>query len=371
MDARVIDLAGLDALVRALRAADYEVIGPQPGAGAITYDRLETADQLPAGWTEQQDAGRYRLVRRDDEAVFGFASTQDSWKRHLLPPHSTVFTANRDGGTFSLQTPEPPPRPFAFLGVRACDLAAIAVQDRVFLRDTMRDTTYAAHREDLFVVALQCTTPGGTCFCVSMGTGPRSKAGYDLALTELLEPAHRFVVEVGSERGAALLATVPSDVAGPADVTAADALVEAAAQQMGRHLDTAGLKDALYAGLDHPHWEEVAERCLACANCTMVCPTCFCTTIVDSTDVTGTTATRERRWDSCFTIGFSYTHGGSVRESVSSRYRQWLTHKLATWIDQFGTSGCVGCGRCITWCPVGIDITAEAAAIRAPAEVTR
>jgi sulfhydrogenase subunit beta (sulfur reductase) len=134
---------------------------------------------------------------------------------------------------------------------------------------------------------------------------------------------------------------------------------------MGRQMDTNGLKELLQGNPTHKQWDDVAARCLTCANCTMVCPTCFCTTVEDHTDLTGQTAERVRRWDSCFTLDFSYIHGGSVRTETKSRYRQWMTHKLASWIDQFGTSGCVGCGRCITWCPVGIDITAEVAAIRA------
>ena len=133
---------------------------------------------------------------------------------------------------------------------------------------------------------------------------------------------------------------------------------------MGRSLDQEGLKELLYENRNHPRWDDVADRCLSCANCTMVCPTCFCTTVEDSTDLTGDTAERVRRWDSCFTMDFSYIHGGAVRKSVKSRYRQWMTHKLGTWQDQFGSSGCVGCGRCITWCPVGIDITEEVAAMR-------
>jgi ferredoxin len=93
----------------------------------------------------------------------------------------------------------------------------------------------------------------------------------------------------------------------------------------------------------------------------MVCPTCFCTTPEDITDVTGEHAERWERWASCFELDFSYLHGGSVRQSGVGRYRHWITHKLSTWYDQFGHSGCVGCGRCIAWCPVGIDITEEAA----------
>ena len=138
---------------------------------------------------------------------------------------------------------------------------------------------------------------------------------------------------------------------------------------MGRSMDTCNIKDLFYRNLEHPRWNNVAERCLTCANCTMVCPTCFCTTIEDVTDLTGEHAERWRKLDSCFTMDFSYIHGGSVRASTKSRYRHWITHKLATWIDQFGTSGCVGFGRCITWCPVAIDITEEVHAIRKSEEL--
>ena len=145
---------------------------------------------------------------------------------------------------------------------------------------------------------------------------------------------------------------------------AADVVVARAAQRMGRELQIDGLHDLLLRNLEHPRWDEVAARCLACGNCTMVCPTCFCTSVDDITDLSGDSAERVRRWDSCFTMMFSHLHGGSVRTSARSRYRQWLTHKLAAWIDQFGSSGCVGCGRCITWCPAGIDLTEEVRAVR-------
>ena len=151
--------------------------------------------------------------------------------------------------------------------------------------------------------------------------------------------------------------------------TATEAESRAAGQvsesvQISKVLDTTDIKGLLYRNYENPRWIEVANRCLTCGNCTLVCPTCFCNTIYEATDLAGKHAERWRKWDSCFNVDFSYIHGGSIRSSPMSRYRQWMTHKLATWIDQFGTSGCVGCGRCITWCPVGIDITEESRAIR-------
>jgi ferredoxin len=198
-----------------------------------------------------------------------------------------------------------------------------------------------------------------------MGTGPRAKEGFDLALTEVLQGGHRFVVEVGTERGREIVSSLPTRPATSDDVGAALLVTHEAAKRMGRELDTMRLPELLAASRDHPRFREVAECCLTCGNCTAVCPTCFCTSVEDVNDLADGSAERWRTWDTCFSVDYSYIHGGSVRRSPMSRYRQWLTHKFGTWVDQFGTSGCVGCGRCITWCPVGIDVTEELAAIRA------
>jgi ferredoxin len=244
-------------------------------------------------------------------------------------------------------------------------LHAIAVQDKVFLDGPHVDPIYRARREQAFVIAVNCGKGGGTCFCVSMKTGPKASFGFDLAMTEVIEAdRHYFIVEIGTERGAEILQAAPHRAASESERRKAEEVIERTAAQMGRTLDTDDIKGLLYRNYEHPRWDDVTSRCLTCANCTMVCPTCFCTTVEDVTDLTGEHAERWRRWDSCFTVDFTYIHGGSVRATPRSRYRQWMTHKLATWIDQFGTSGCIGCGRCITWCPVGIDITEETRAIR-------
>jgi ferredoxin len=360
----VVARGHLDQLLDAITRRGFRLIGPTLRDGAIVYDEISSSADLPAGWTDEQDGGTYRLRRRGDEALFGYNVGPQSWKRHLFPPSSLLSRVrSEDGMSFAAAEEE---APLAFIGVRSCELHAIAIQDRVFLGGRHQDPVYADRREGAFIVAVNCGQAGGTCFCVSMQTGPRAQSGFDLALTEFLDgDRHEFLVEIGTARGADVMTEVTCRAARPADAATADQIIDHTAASMGRQMDTNGIKDLLYANFEHPRWEEVAGRCLACGNCTMACPTCFCFSVENVSDLSGTQAELHRSWDSCFTMDHSYLHGGAVRVSNRSRYRQWMTHKLATWIDQFGTSGCVGCGRCITWCPVGIDITEEVAAIRA------
>ncbi|WP_142525360.1 4Fe-4S dicluster domain-containing protein [Methylacidimicrobium cyclopophantes] len=360
-----MDREGLQALLDVLTSRGFGVVGPRVRDEAVVYEPIRNVADLPEGWTDRQDGGRYRLERREDRALFGYAVGPHSWKQFLFPSRQRLWQARRtETGLEFLEEPSRDER-WAFLGVRACELCAIAIQDRVFLGGVHRDRSYAERRQRVFVVAVQCAEPSGTCFCVSMQAGPKATCGFDLALTELLHAgSHRFLVEAGSRVGQEVLAAIPHRPANEDERRAAEKVTALAAARMGRTLETRGIRELLQSHPEHPRWEEVASRCLSCGNCTMVCPTCFCSTVEDHSDLSGKHTERMRLWDSCFTLGFSYLHGGSVRKEIRSRYRQWMTHKLSTWFDQFGSSGCVGCGRCITWCPVGIDITEEARAMR-------
>jgi ferredoxin len=363
---RTLPADRLDDLVRALRRRG-RVVAPVLREGAISPGEIESAAELPRGWTDRQEAGTYRLERDPRDLSFGFTLGAQSWKPYLFPPRLRLWSARREAdGSFAPRAEPDPPGEEApaqvFLGVRPCDLAAVVVQDRVFLQGPHEDPDYRRRRERAFLVAVTCSQAAATCFCTSMGGGPRAERGYDLALTELRdEQGHRFLVESGSERGAEVLAELPVQGACPSDREGAERLAAATAAQITRRMP-ADVARVLRRSAVHPRWDEVARRCLACTNCTLVCPTCFCMAVEDTTDLTGA-AHRERRWDSCFTAQHSYIHGGSVHASTASRYRQWMTHKLSSWFDQFGSSGCVGCGRCITWCPAAIDITEEAAAV--------
>lgn len=360
----LLERAAFDKLLVAVRAKGFQTIGPVVKDSAIVFDPVDTAADFPIGWADSQDGGSYRLARNNDPALFGYAVGMQSLKKYLYPPVRTVLEVERNGKKFKAVSPEGECQKIAIIGVRPCDLAALAVHEKVLEHGPHADPDFKKRRGNAIIVAVNCTRPGGTCFCADMGTGPRADGGYDILMTEMFSSSsHAFLIQGGSPIGEEIIGSLSCRAASETEIKAADHALEQAAKNMGRHLGQAGLKEALYKNFDHPRWEEVAERCLNCANCTMVCPTCFCMNIEDTTDLSGHKAFRNRRWDSCFTVDFSYIHGGSIRASGMSRYRQWLLHKLSYWHDQFGLAGCVGCGRCITWCPVGIDITEEAAVI--------
>ncbi|MBF6076715.1 4Fe-4S dicluster domain-containing protein [Nocardia beijingensis] len=367
-DIVMIDRAGLDRLVDVLQQRGYRVIGPQVRDNAIVLDELDSGKRLPAGWGVETAPGRYRLHRRDDAAVFAHSAGPGSWKQFLHPPRRKIAQFGPD---LEPEPVEESPVRSAFLGVRGCDLTSIAILGKVLGGGAHPDASFTARRKELFIVAVNCTEPGGVCFCASMGTGPGVSAGYDLALTERIDAeGHRFLVDVGSADGAEILAEITARPAEAEQIAAARAAVTAAAGRMGREMPEVDIRALLHESRESPHWHDVAGRCFTCGNCTMVCPTCFCTSTEDVTDLTGDHAERWEHWSSCFELDFSYLHGGSVRQSGESRYRQWITHKLSTWYEQFGSSGCVGCGRCIAWCPAEIDLTAEVARLAGSAEET-
>jgi len=360
----LIEAAALPRLFDVLRERGYTIVGPTVRDGAIVVAELDSAAELPYGVGVDTDAGRYRLRDRPDRAAFGHSAGPQSWKTVLHPARAPLWSADRaPDGTVVVREPVERHR-YALLGVRPCDLAAIGVLDRVLTGGRHTDPIYAGRRDGNLIIAVECTEPGATCFCTSMGTGPHAGPGFDLAMTELTDGGdHRFLVRAGTPAGAEILTALPRRPADDATVAHASGAVADAATRMGRTMQAEGLPDLLAASRESPHWDDVASRCLTCGNCTMVCPTCFCTTTEDVTDLTGDHAERWRVWDSCFDLDFSYLHGGSVRTSGQARYRQWISHKLGTWHEQFGSSGCVGCGRCIAWCPTGIDITQEVAAL--------
>ena len=362
---KIIDIHEFDNLISKLKEKGYITVGPTIQNGAIIYSEINSSSDLPIGFTDTQKPGFYRLEKTDNNAFFNFVVGPQSWKKFLYPSIQKLFTAYYKNNKLEIEKPEPPANKYAFIGVRSCEINSIEIQDRVFFGGEYQNSNYKTLRKNSLIVAVNCSKAEENCFCTSMGTGPEVKSGYDILLTEIInEKEHYFLIETGSERGEEIVNDLNTREASESELSKKNQVIQKTISQIQKHLDTENLKDILLKNLESPLWDEVAKRCLACGNCTMVCPTCFCMTIEDYTDLMKTKAERIQKWDSCFTLEYSYIHGGSIRVSIGSRYRQWLTHKLASWHEQFGTSGCVGCGRCITWCPVGIDITEEATKIK-------
>ncbi len=356
----ILPSADFQRLLDILHVRGYRIAGPTVRDGSVGWETIRRVSDLPIGWRDHQEPGRYRLEQTGSGEIFGVVHGPQSLKPFAFVPREPLLQIERTGGGFTAHPKIPRAEKVAVFGARACDLAGLAIQDQIFLNGPYQDTYYAVRREGLFIIAVNCTRALPTCFCASMDTGPRAKHGFDLALTEVDD---QLVVEPGSEAGSDLLAALTPSPVSHNVLDEAAARVDACARSQVRRLDHTRLPQALYDAHDHPRWDEVAARCLACTNCTMVCPTCFCHTVEETPDLTGQRTEHARLWDSCFTQEHGYLHGKNIRPTIKDRYRMWLTHKLASWIDQFGTSGCVGCGRCITWCPVGIDLTEELSAL--------
>lgn len=356
-----LEKPAFDQLLAALRELGYQTVGPRAMQDVISYAPMQGLQDLPRGYTSVQDAGRYKLVYSGHPRYFDVTPGAESWKRFFFPARAEMFTIQRDETGWKVEPPAEDLPVWALVGVRPCELAAIQVQDRVFLRDEWSDPIYRTRRERAFIVTVNCLHPCGTCFCDSMGSGPKADSGFDISLTELED---WFLFEIGSEAGKIIAAQLPLQPASAFLIQNASRGFAEARRHMGRVMPNPdALPEILLGRLEHPRWDDVAQRCLSCTNCTQVCPTCFCWDANDHPDLSGNTSRRVRVWDSCFNPDYSYIAGGNTRPNTRSRYRQWLTHKVASWHHQFGVSGCVGCGRCITWCPAYIDITEEVAAL--------
>ena len=242
-----LEKSGLRAIIDRLKELNYRVVGPTVSEAAIVYDEIESVADLPVGYRDEQEAGTYRLRADDSGSYFGYTVGPHSLKNFLFPPRATVLEGQRIGEGWRMRVPEVPDRPLAILGVRSCDLHALAMQDRIFLDDQFVNPVYQARREGLFVVAVHCEHAAPTCFCTSMGTGPAVTSGFDLTLTEL--PDH-FVLEVGSERGGSVATAAPWTPCSIREVTEAQQVPRRAEREMeqrrrpppgepaGRFLDT-------------------------------------------------------------------------------------------------------------------------------------
>lgn len=348
--------ADFQKLLVALGESGRRCIGPVERDGTLVFDTLTHVDQLPTGVHDVQAPGSYRLGRDDSPRCFAWANGPQALKPLTFAPVETLWEVAKDEQGLHFRPAAAPVEKIAVIGARGCDLAALALQEQHFQDPTAVDPMFSARRAALLIVAVDCTHPADTCFCASTGDGPTAQQGYDIAMSELDQG---FLLRSATPAGREILDSLSLPEASETQVAEADLQQKQAAARQSRKMPPGDLRDSVFARQDSPHWDEVAERCLACGNCTAVCPSCFCSSYEAQPSLDGNESGQKRLWDSCFNFGHSNLHGHAVRDNIGLRYRQWLTHKVAGWYDQYGRSGCTGCGRCITWCPVGIDLTEE------------
>jgi len=196
------DLENFPELFHVLKQKGYEVVGPKIVDGAIVYEPLEESSDLPVGCKDEQEAGRYRLNKRDDNAFFGYAVGPQSWKKYLFPPQTKLWEAQRKENTFELLPTNDSLPKYALLGVRPCELSAIAIQDKVFMGGAYGDTYYQARRDQTILIGVNCIQPAATCFCTSLNTGPRAQTGFDILIRENPDQnRHIFILEAGTNKG--------------------------------------------------------------------------------------------------------------------------------------------------------------------------
>ncbi len=307
------------------------------------------------GPVKEDGQAEFREVSSSSELSLDYNTTMLSpGKVYLYKPREDLFRFSV-GKSIEILEAEADQRKRVIVGVHSCDTNAILYLDKTFL-GAFRDPLYETRRNNTMIISLNCESVTGNCFCSSMGTGPflRAGNGCDMLLTDLGE---NYLVEIKTDRAKAVFNVDDIRLAGEDAFRLKEENEKAVLRKFRKTIRLDGLDSVLRSRPDHPVWRKTAEdRCLSCTNCVMVCPTCFCYDVIDEISMDRKSVRRLRQWDACQDAKFAEVHGGNFRARRTARLRQFVTHKLDQTF-QYGVYGTVGCGRCITWCPTGIDLT--------------
>jgi len=305
-------------------------------------------------------------TKRDNERLFGAigsaqgtsieaGTTKNSLKSALFPQTERLFLYRQTGEGVETEVP-PEEKELVLFGIRPCDARSLVLLDGVF-QSGIEDPYFSGKRKRSLVIAMACATSGRACFCTAVGGSPCATEGSDLLLLDL---GDRYLVEAATDKGKEIVkdrlfeATDEKDLAeGEKFKAKAEAAMDGKvsdAPMTGKTLEE-GLKEVF----DDPLWEELTETCMSCGVCTYLCPTCHCFDICDETALTG--GERIRIWDSCqFPLFTRQASGFNPRPTGRERFRQRIMHKFSYLPENGNITGCVGCGRCVTECPVNLDI---------------
>jgi len=294
----------------------------------------------------------FKKIDRPDEVDFSSSNTQKPAKEVFFPQSETMFRYEKTGKQHQVTSTEEVERKRVILGARPCDIQAVSLIDQVFSGKEFTDVYYVNKRKATTIIGMACDHPLSTCFCSSMKGGPFHREGSDLFLIDLGEA---YLVELLTEKGKTFQKNKFLKEALAKDINLAKEVEEKATPKTDGSLPVAGIEKRLDQMLESPFWERVQEKCIGCRICTYLCPTCHCFDIVD--EALTNKGQRVRNWDSCLSSLYSQeTSGHNPRPTNRERTRQRIMHKFNYFPKNFDQIACVGCGRCIIYCPVNFDI---------------
>jgi sulfhydrogenase subunit beta (sulfur reductase) len=319
--------------------------------GSFLKQVMQTYDVIaPVELAEGVSA--YRKIESPEEASLASHNTQKSAKEAFFPQSEVMFRYEKEGNRTQVTSTEEVNRPRLILASRPCDIQAFSMLDQVFSAKEYTDVYFLKKREKTTIVGFACNDPLSTCFCTSTGGGPFTREGSDIFLVDL---GDTYLVEFLTEKGKALSQNEFLREASEGDVARAKKLEEEASKRMTVPVHLDGIETKLEQMLENPFWDRIHEKCLGCGACTFLCPTCHCFDISDEASQKG--GQRVRNWDTClFSLYSMETSGHNPRPSGRERTRQRLMHKFNYFPKNFQKIACVGCGRCILYCPVNFDI---------------
>ncbi|HEU19513.1 MAG TPA: 4Fe-4S ferredoxin [Deltaproteobacteria bacterium] len=304
---------------------------------------------------KKEDNVFFKVLEKGEEPLLTYANTKNAPKNFFFPQTETMMGYMRTERGMELKGDNIADMGDAVLfGARPCDVRSFILLDYVFDQEKYKDPYYIDKREKTTIVSLACVTPPySTCFCTSVGGHPMIVEGADVVLTDV---GDNYLAEFITPKGQTILAKL-GDLPTADDATLAkkEELVKKAEGEIKSQVAGSAIKPWLDENFEHPFWDTIHKSCLACGTCTYLCPTCHCFDITD--EVKGDEGKRVRTWDSCMYWLFTIeTSGHNPRTSQKQRWRQRLLHKFRYFVDNFGAIACVGCGRCVMYCPVNIDI---------------
>ncbi|MEW6070064.1 MAG: 4Fe-4S dicluster domain-containing protein [Candidatus Thermoplasmatota archaeon] len=305
---------------------------------------------------KENNIAKFSIINDGTKIFYEYSNSTIPPKQIIFPQSEVLFKFQLTRKITELQVPVTEGKEKIILWLRPCDAKSFLILDKIFDSE-YKDNNYINKRKTTTLVGLSCNSPSSNCFCTSIKGSPFSKENLDVLFTELDKS---YYVEVITKKGEELIEKAPrlfSEVSKEASIKKVELQAEAE-RKIVRSVEVNKITEKLKAIYESAFWDSIGEKCIACGICAYLCPTCHCFDINDEVSITRAKGARIRTWDYCthqlYTLQAS---GFNPRPTQKYRVRNRVYHKFKYFQDNFNSTGCVGCGRCVEYCPVNIDVS--------------